>query len=384
MSNNAPTNFNISLTPGDATKGTQPNAQTKATTKTGTRNVNIAPLTEYNRETGLRETRADSPWGAPSSSPDAQQPSEVATDQDKPAASPDRHAAWKKAQAEQKATREQAKLDRQVKEQALAREHLKKGDLTSAAKALGMTPAEFQAYTQNALLAIPTPDKEQTPEQKRQAEDEKFRADRLAFEKEQREWRYMQTANDFIRANIEPVLKDTDKYEFINEQEKPKIYSYIYEFMNKHYQETQETLSVNDIADEIENQLFNTYKASVEKGKKLKKAASLFAPVVEDQQEDGEQHNPNASIKKGKRLFEIDTPSDPFAEPTLANKRGAALDSRFPSRGEDYEAEAEELEKQELPRAHPVKTASGKSVPFALMSAAERHEQMRRERQNKA
>lgn len=239
------------------------------------RSRTISPLTQYNPESGLVEADPASPWGGQAKPIEEPKPPE--TPPADPAA-PSRREAWKAEQDKRSAERAEKQRKAIEEKQPLVRDFLKKGDLAGAAKALGMTAAEFREYAQNVLLTMPTPDKELTPEQKLEKERQEIREEREAIKKRQDQLEYAQTADRYIRDRIRPVLSDKEKYEFISQQEPAKIEAYIYQFMNEHYAKTREELNPSDVADTIEAELERAFVQSIERHKPLKKVAKLFAP----------------------------------------------------------------------------------------------------------
>lgn len=335
---------------------------------------NIAPITEYNSKTGNLDVRSDTPWGKPAAeTPAVETPAaETATS----TTTPDRHTKWREEQAAKKAQREEQRLAKRSKQEALASELLKKQDLVGAAKALGMSPADLATYVDNARLQIPVKTEELTPEQKRAQDEEKFRQERLAFEEEQKAFKYQTIAYNYIKDNIAPVLADKEKFEFIHKYDAAKVQNYIYEFMNKHFQETGEELSPQDVAETIEEQMYNAHVQSLESLKGIKKVAKYFAPAptpteVEETQQP-QRPTRDVSVK------------NQIVEPTLANKKARPLDSRFPMQDQEVDqlmAEAEAEEAKITPSAASRRTTSNSNVPFAFLSREERLARMKLERE---
>lgn len=249
------------------------------TTELQTRTSTIKGPTVWNQDTGLVEPVKGGWTGKDGEA--SPEPKPAPKEGETPPV--DRHTAWKAIQAETKKEREAKKTAKVAETQALARDFLKKGDLAGAAKALGMQPAEFREYAQNVLLTVPTPDAEMTPEQRKEADEKKFREDRLAHEANVNAFQLDVIRTNYTRDKIAPVLADKAKYEFISQEEPGAIERYIYDFMDGHYRKTKEELSVADVADVVEAQLEKAFVANVEKRKSLKKVAKLFAaPEAED------------------------------------------------------------------------------------------------------
>jgi len=236
---------------------------------------------------------------------------------------------------------------------------------------LDMSPADFATYVDNARLSIPTKTEELSPEQKRAKDEEQFRADRLAFEKEQSAFRYQTIASNYIRDNIAPVLQDKDKFELIHTAGLNDMQNYIYEFMNKHYNETKEVLSAQDVAETIENQLYQNSIQAIEANRKVKKLAKLFA----SQEEEVKVAVDEMAEAPGRQT----RPS--FVEPTLTNKQARPLDTRFPTRDEELNASSEEEAEEAEPNTNTVskRKSVGSDIPFALLSRAERLARMKAE-----
>jgi hypothetical protein len=326
------------------------------TTKVVTRN--IAPLTTYNNETGLLDSK---PW--------AEETTTEPTTKEEPA-KPNRHDDWKTQQAAKKQELADKKAEKLAKNQVLAKDMLAKGDFAGAAKALGMTFDELRTYTQSALLGIPTEKKELTPEEKRAADEEKFKADRLAFEKEQTEFRYQQIATAYIDKNITPILKDSEKYEFINNADVDKIKAYMYNYMNEHFAKTKQELKAEDVADVIEKQLYDNFVAGLEKGRTLKKVSKYFAPKEEAiAEEETSMEQAEKALPTKERKIDLSTPNVREEDPEEEE-----INERFPA----------ETKKQIPKQAVIRKGASESNVPFALLSAEEKWEIIKREKEQEA
>lgn len=338
----------------------QSNSTTRFADKPVTRS--IAPLTEYNSDTGNLDVKADSPWGAKlDPKPDTTQQPQT----------PDRHTAWKAEQAAKRAEREQKKSEKQVQNQLLAKDFLQKGDLAGASNALGISPSDLIALVSNGALGIKPEVKTKTPEEIRTEEEAKFRADRLAFEKEQREWKYQQTAQSYIKDNISPVLVDKDSFEFIHQYDVKQIENYTYEYMNEHYRKTGEVLNAKDVLETIENEMYNSHVASLEKARGIKKVAKYFSP--QEEQLDGTEEEQESVRKPAAREISL-------KEPTLANKAAKPLNSRFPVKTQEVEEEPEaEEEVNEVPQAIRRTNGTTSKTPFALLSHEERMARMRAE-----
>ena len=265
----------------------------------------IAPFTDYNTKSKMIEPRKD--WSVPNKEESKE---EVVA---KPTTSKDRHEQWKKDQAAKQESRQIAKTEKAAKQQLLAKDYLQKGDIMNAAKALGTTPQELIALTQNAALSIPTVKEQMTPEQKRAQEEKDYRESKDNQLKELQN-NYSNLANSiWIKENITPVLTDKTKFELINRGDVSKISQAIFEYANKHYIDTckldakgnllekGEILDINEIAETIEQQYEEAAIASIEANKKAKKLAKYFADKSEDEQVEDpieeEQEEPAAMVK---------------------------------------------------------------------------------------
>lgn len=383
-----PDNFNISLQPtvpvvpkvNTSGSASHANQVIKQADKPVTRN--IAPLTEYNNETGNLDVSPRSPWGVSSEVETVKTEPEVVAETK--VSSTERQAQWKADQAAKKQKVQEKRVEKQAKQQVLAKDLLLKGDLVGAASALGMTPSEFATYVDNARLQIPNKVEELTPEQKRVQDDENFRKDRLVFEQEQKNFKYQVIASNYIKDNIDPVLADKDKFEFIHKYDVGKVKNFVYEYMNKHYVDTGEELKASDVLETIENQMYETHKSSLESLRGMKKVSSFFAPVtrIED---DNTEVPVSRDSKVEPRKVSMEPDNYPFKEPTLANKTTRSLDSRFPTRDtevDDMIAEAEEEEARVTQTSQAVRRSanSGNNTPFALLSREERLARMKSER----
>lgn len=384
---------NLSIVP-PAVQGTPKNSnsnvqeKTKVASQSVTRT--IAPLTKYNSETGNLDVDESSPWGGGAS----QATEEVATET---AIAPtttttnERHEKWKTDQAAKKEARQASKAERAATQAVSLKEMFSKGDIVGAAAVLNMSPADLLVLTQNAALKIPTEQKELTPEQKKTQEEESFRSEYASFKKEQEQFKYQQIASSFIKDNIDPILSDKEKFEMINApgNDVRQIKTVIYEYMNKHYQDTTvydsngnvikdgQILSPADIAETIEQQLYDVAVQNAERLKLLKKTAKLLTPaeqavIAEQAEEMAADEEPSARTRLGMR--NVAAKSEPFKEPTVSNKTARPLDSRFPTRDPEADVDEEEElnETKDVPMAAVKRNGSTANTPFALLSREER------------
>ena len=357
---NAPS-FNIQRvapsTPVAANQGGKPNqTNTRFADKPAVRN--IAPITEYNSETGLLDVKK----GFFAEEPSTEQAKPAETDkQEAPAKQTDRHSQWKQEQQAKREAAEAKRVEKAAKNQALAKDYLKKGDLINAAKLLDMTPSDLATYVNNSLLNIPQEEKKLTPEEQRELDLSKFKEERLKFEEEQKNFKYEVIASQYIRDNITPEISNKDKYEFIHQGDISKISRYVYEYMNDHYQKTNEVLQAKDIIESIEAQMEKEFVSSFEKAKNVKKLAKYFQPSSNEQETE--------------REIEIPSPrTSQLMEPTLSNKVARPLDSRFPTRDDVDELE-EESDRLSMPAStslKPQRQASSRNTPFAFLTREEK------------
>lgn len=369
-----PNDFNVSITPPAATEGAKPSTNGQVQQAPIARKAdaplvrNIGPLTDYNTETGMRENRSDKPVEEPKKETPSKSSSE------------ERQAKWKAEQADKKLARQDQQTKLAADKQALAKDMLFRGDLAGAAKALGMTPTDLATYVDNARLQIVNKETKEilSPEQMRAKEDADYRQERKNFEQDQANFKYHVIKTGYIKDNIAPAIADKDKYEFIHKQGADKIQDYMYEYMNKHFQETGEALNAADIADAIEEQMVQSYTSSLEQLRGMKKVSSFFAKQkAEEEQIAGEEDE------------EAETPNNRIIEPVLKNLKGVALSSRFGLKADDDQAEADRLiaeaeeDEQKLLSNTPVRktSTSNSKTPFAFLSKEERMAQIKANRQ---
>jgi hypothetical protein len=325
---------------------------------------NIAPLTIYNTETGTVDVSSDSPWGLPASV--EQKPVEK-----KPVAEPDRHAAWKAEQATKKAEREQKREERAVKSQTLAKDFLLKGDLVSAAKAIGLSPNELALYVDNARLAIPNKKEEKAPtleetvaQLRQQIEEQK---------KQDMQFRMTIQQVNYIKEHIVPELAaNKDKYKVLGLYEQKEVQNEIYKLMNEHFQETGEELTAAEVASSLNDQLATIHKSSIEKLKAAKLFEDMFQKeaVVENLETDETTEEPAGNIDRSV-MRTVNLQSEPYkADKSKADSTTKKLLNRNKPTDEE---EAEEL----IPTA--VRRPPGKKVHPVFMSREERLAALRAE-----
>lgn len=280
---NAPTNVNIlrSNTTQIPQAGNGKFAQQEAAKYTQVAEApvqrTVPPLTRYNKETGRVDNLPD--MGAIQQ--DEESPKTV-PQKEQTVEEQDRFSKWKEEQAVKKAEREAAKLERAQKEQELGASLLKKGDIVGAAKAFGMSPADLIALVSNGAMGI----KPEEPEPKKLSVEEQLRADldQLRKEKEESEaerkaWQFNKESSEWIEKNITPEFSNKDKYELLHQFDPAKVQRTVYNYMNQHYQETNEVLSVVDILESMENEILADRERALEANKGIKKLSKYFSPV---------------------------------------------------------------------------------------------------------
>ncbi len=376
-----PTNgFNITTTPTRVADAPGPNGKGSAAGAVGdvqVRTRTIGGPTTYNNKTGLVEPI---PGGWSGSEPTTA----PATPEAKPAAKEGeadpkttRREAFKQLEAAKKKEREERKTAKAAEGQKLAKDFLKQGKLVEAAKAMGMSPAEFREYAQNALLTVPTPDAELTPEQKREALDKEYRERLDKVEQGQRALDAATAKYNFTRDQISPVLADKEAFELIHSKGVANIESYIYDFMNSHYQKTGETLKVQDVAETIEAEFAKAADAELSRLAKVKKLAKHFGQQEAEEMIAAEEAGePAAEVRE--RTVSAPAARDRFAEPTLENMPEVPTSSRFPAH-EARPAGKVAPPKQAAIRREPTSGNHEPQVPFALLSREERMARMRAE-----
>jgi hypothetical protein len=327
----------------------------------------IPKLTNYNSETGLLDTI--STW---ESRGQEERATEAAPSKDsvEKTVGDDRLDAWRTEQAEKKAEQKERKAEKAAKQQLLAKDFLRKGDLVSAANALGMTPSDLAAYVDNARLQIPNEaEKELSPSEKKANEEAQFRKEVEDFKREQQAFKYQTIASSYIKENIDPILSDRDKFEYIHNADVSQIKNYVYEFMNDHFRATGEELKASDVLETIEEQMFQAHISALEKAKQIKKVAKYFSP--EEAKEDSIMEE---SPKTERRS--ISMPSAPsFKESRLEDRKEKSLNSRFIMKDEELDellSEAEEQEELNTIPATAHRRTSNKTPNFAFLSRQER------------
>ena len=352
-----PTNFSVTTTktPAASTPGGAAAKSPQAAGVVEARERTIAPPTTFNTETGLREdvkggwTGKDGEKPAPAAKPKSGA-------EGKPA--PTRHETWLAEQKAAREAREAKKTAKTAESQALARDFLKKGDLAGAANSLGMPSSELRELLLGGLLTTPTPDKELTPEQKKAADEEAFRASVLAHQKDVDAFKNATIRASYIKDKILPALADAAKYEFLHNEGVEKSAAYAYDFMNAHYQKTREELSISDVLSEMEKTLEKNFVASVERAKKMKKAERYFRPSEEEVVAEADQPDDAALATRAAE-------EDRFHDRSLAGLREAA-ETRFPAHQEEPEGD------EVVPPRQAVRRDVGSKVPFAMLTPAEK------------
>jgi hypothetical protein len=335
-------NFNLSIVPQapSAPVGSNPPDRTpigKPVTRT------LPPLKQYNPETKMSEEIPSALDGASKPKKEAKK-TDKAAKEDKPEATDKtkRHADWKAAQEAKKAQAAQAKTDKQVKNQALALDFMRQGNFHKAAEALGTTVPELLALTQNAALGLAQEPKKLSPEEQRAKDEADYRASTEQKIKEHEQFKYQVVADNYIRENINPVLSDVEKYPLLNKNKDnlPRLKAGIYDFLNKHYVETGEVLSIGDILDTLEAQTEAAAKQSLEELKGIKKFESYFARQEREEAE-----------AQAEQEEEVEEPEEETETPE-----------------EEPEEDWETHDAPNVSSVTSISTKGGQKVPFALLS----------------
>ena len=217
------------------------------------------------------------------------------------AAEPDANQRWKKAQAERKAQREAAQDQKVAKQQLLAKDLLSKGDLPAAAKALGMSVSELVTLTNHAAMGIKAEEevKPPTPEEQRELDVKTLKESVAKLQKERDDLERDRNVRTYVEAHIAPVLADKDAFEMIHAAGVDGIKAYAYDYMNRHFQETGETLVAKDVLESIEENLYRAHVETLEKAKGIKKVAKYFAPSAEDSAATAASEEPAVEARPG-------------------------------------------------------------------------------------
>ncbi len=226
-----------------------------------------------------------------------------------------RQEAWKKQQDDKKAAREQKQRLEAFNGQALAKELLAKGDFAGYAKSIGLSPQELLLLTNQAALSIPKEVKPLTEAEQLKKDIEDLKKSKEEFQKEIQENKYWSVRNSFTSKEIMPLISNADTYEFINNMKGgvDAAAAFIYEHMDDELQKGNK-LTVKQVADEMETELYNTYVASLQKAKKIKKLQSILGnQQVEDETsvEPGEEDvdQPSPKIQKPIKQVQLGMPS---------------------------------------------------------------------------
>jgi len=226
-----------------------------------------------------------------------------------------RQEAWKKQQDDKKAAREQKQRLEAFNGQALAKELLAKGDFAGYAKSIGLSPQELLLLTNQAALSIPKEVKPLTEAEQLKKDIEDLKKSKEEFQKEIQENKYWATRNTYTSKEIMPLISNADTYEFINNMKGgvDAAAAFIYEHMDDELQKGNK-LTVKQVADEMETELYNTYVASLQKAKKIKKLQSILGnQQVEDETsvEPGEEDidQPSPKIQKPIKQVQLGMPS---------------------------------------------------------------------------
>ena len=216
----------------------------------------------------------------------------ILSDVDKPP-SVLRQEAWKKQQDEKRAARDQKQRLEAFNGQALAKDLLSKGDFAGYAKAIGLSPQELLLLTNNAALSIPKEVKPLTEAEQLKQDIEDLKKSKSEFEKELQTTKYWNIRNTYTSKEIMPVISNEETYEFINNMKggTDAAAAFIYEYMDEEFQKGNSSITVKQVADEMETELYNTYVASLQKAKKIKKLQSILGNQQSEEQVEEQPKN---------------------------------------------------------------------------------------------
>lgn len=285
-----------------APRGTNPpNTITKVADKPVVRD--IPGITQYNPETGLVDEVGefkDNKPGQPKVKTDkkkvkAEKPESEAEEKQS------RHATWKQQQEEKKAQAAASKTQKAAAKQQLAIDLMRQGNFHQAAEAMNTTVPELLALMNRASLSLPTEEKKLTKEEQLLKDQEDYKNSVNAELEQHRKFRYETVATNWQNEHIAPVLADQKQYPLLNKEDTKKISRGVYEFINKHYQDTSvyndkgevikegEILPVDQILNTLEGQMEDFATRYLEQYKDLDKFKKYFTKQqMEEEQEEAE------------------------------------------------------------------------------------------------
>jgi hypothetical protein len=275
---------------------------------------------------------------------------------------------WRTATDAKRAERAAQKAEQTKKAEASVKQLLREGKFTAAAERLGMSPTDFATYVDNARLQIPNKVEEETPEVRKAREEKELRDEIMNTKKELQEYKENTARFQFIKDKISPILQDKDRFELINgHPEKEKIETFIYDQMNKHYQETYdptlktgEMLDAADVAESIEQEFEKSVLAVIDQAKNVKKFQSKFGLNQKIQEDQEKLIGGNIGRFETKKVN----------EPTFASE-------------DEITRQLKEKQRARMAKTH-VNTYSGKEsipdeLPFHMLSREEKLARLREE-----
>lgn len=332
----------------------------------------IPPRTEFDPDTKMAEVVGE--WGPkkelPKKTPTKKEETKNVPPEEDVSEKTSRHQAWKATQEAKKAQTEAAKVAKREKEQGLALEHMRAGNITKAAELLGTTVPELLALTQTAALGIPVETKKLTPAEQREKEIADYMKANDAKQEENQKFRYAVVAQNYIREHIVPLMSDVKKYPLLNQDKAnvANIQSGIYEFLNKEYARTGKEVPIADILDTLEANTRSAAKATLEQ----LKGAGVFNEFFK--QEEAAEEEEAVVPAKVTRLSPVDGAEEEIIEPAEEEEP------------EELANDAPVSDYNTVSRASSVATTnSGKRVkiPFALLSAQDKLKALEEARKNK-
>lgn len=218
-----------------------------------------------------------------------------------------------------------------------------KEDPTILAKALNLSPEDFQRKIFNKMYSIKedleTEEREETFEEEtrrklREYEEEK-RQDRLKREQEEiqrSELNSKEVKYRYIEKNILPVI--TDEHEFIVKNDKEACASMVYDLMNQAFGEHSEKggteedfeLKAIDVIDQLEEELEKRAEQQILEARSISKLKKYFSS-----EEEGFDRGDEVSRKSFSSVSKREIPSSSIGQRRVSSSRSTTLSNSFGS-----------------------------------------------------
>ena len=240
----------------------------------------------------------------------------------------------------EKARKIEMEANKKLKDAENLAQAYQSGDIDRIAKAQGMNTTEYVRWVNAKAIGAPT-SKELTPQEQaaQAAQQWKESVDRDRTDTNQ--FVNSLKKDSYINKNLLPhLIKNPDTYEFIHDKGIDEVCSFIYDFMNEHFNETGghgkgEELDPVELFNDLESQYMQEWQDRQEKAKKFKKLQSKTNNKLDSAAHpNGDPSDPNRPAKTigaAKSITPPQTEADKMAQMLAGGSDEDSLAESAPS-----------------------------------------------------